>query len=136
MRSVAFFGWLCSSEYFTVCQGLFSCLGTQSDVYPCTFLFVLLHWARTTAQATISTVHRAFLPPASYSTTTLLPSSGSSGHTLRVSMIEVRPSKLVCLRIRYLVDHLNTPRPYHHRLSPCCFFCIYIDVCDSTLSLL
>ena len=51
---------------------------------------VLLQGTRTTAQTTIATVHRACLPPASYSTTTLLPSSSSSGHTLRVSMIVLR----------------------------------------------
>ena len=52
--------------------------------------FVLLHRAQTTAQTTTATAHRACLPPASYITTTLLPSSSSIGHTLRVSMIVLR----------------------------------------------
>ena len=48
--------------------------------------FVLVHGARTTAQTTIAAVHRSCVPTASYSTT-LLPSSSSSGRTLRVWMI-------------------------------------------------
>ena len=51
---------------------------------------MLLHRAQTSAQTTIATVHRARLPPASYTTATLLPSSSSSGYTLRVSMIVLR----------------------------------------------
>ena len=79
-------GWLCSSETAVrippPASFFFIRICTQADVYTLLHLFVLLHGARTTAQTSIATVHRACLPSASYSTTAL--SSSSSGHTLGV----------------------------------------------------
>ena len=94
--------------------------------------FVLLHGARTTAQIQKATVHRDCLPPAYYSTTLLLPSINSSGHTLRVWMIVLRLLKSI--HRRFSTDHLTTPPPHQQHLSPCCFL-LRIDVCGQTLPL-
>ena len=102
-RSVAVAGCVCrsippSANFVFIC--------TEADVHPVHF-FVLLHGARTTAQTAIGTVHRACLPPASYSTTTLLPSSSSSGHTFRVSMIVLRI-------LLWVIQHCHCSRCAQH----------------------
>ena len=146
VRSVAEAG--CLSEYSTVCQFCFHTYVPRPTYIHVQFL-VLLHGARTTAQTTIATVHRACLPPASYSTTTLLPSSSSSsGHTLRVSMIVLRIFLCVIQHCHTVPPVLSTVRQrqqqagYYARVEdPRCTLCTTvvfvvvvsgIDLCTRT----
>ena len=122
--AVLFVGACC--PYSTVCltrYHTFSYVRIQADVPVRWFVFV----ARSTAHGPDNkiAVQRACLPPDSYGTTTLLPSSSSRGHTLRVWAI-------VCTMVADLsktaIDHSTTLPPHHHHLSPCCFFCVLLCV--------
>ena len=120
LRLVVFIG--ACRPYSTVCltrDKIFSSyIHDQADVP--VHLFVCV--ARSTAHGPDNTaVHRACLPPASYTTTTLLPSS-SRAHTLCVWTIVYT---MVVDSPETAIDHLITPC---HPSLCCCFFWVLLCV--------
>ena len=88
--------------------------------------FMLVHGARTTAQTTIAAVHRACLQLPTAAPQPCCPAAQQQwAHLARVddrtAVIKVDSSEIS-------IDYLTTPRPHHHHLSPCCFFCILLCV--------